>query len=367
MPERVTVKVLHVETGRHVYGGAQQVLWLARGLERHGVQSSLVCAVDSAVAGVAAEQGLNVASLRCHGDLDLGFGWALRGLLRRERPDLVHCHSRRGADLLGGRAAAAAGIPAVVSRRVDNREYRWLARLRYRPYARIVAISGAVAGALRADGIDAERIVTIRSAVDTARFAGGPDERGFRERFGFGPGERVLFAVGQLIPRKGHALLLEAVARLAGDYPDLRLVIFGQGPLEGELRQQIAALDLVGVVKLAGFRADLDDYLGCAELLVHPALTEGLGVAALKAAAAGLPVIAFAAGGLPEAVLDGETGLLVPPGDVAALAAAIAALLDDPARSRQFGERGRQRMQQEFSVEAMVDAHHALYREVLGG
>lgn len=365
MRSRAFVKIVHVETGRHLYGGAQQVLWLMDGLRARGCDNLLVCAEGADVEAPARAAGHAVQPLPCGGDLDLRFGWHLGGCLKSQQPDLLHCHSRRGADVQSGRTAARARLPAVISRRVDNHEPGWLARFRYRPYARIVAISQAIANVLAEDGVDPRRVSVIRSAVDAGRFATPPDRRAFRDAFGLDEDAQVIFCVAQFIDRKGHRFLLEALAELKTRYPRLRAILFGRGPLETELRALATNLELGGVVQFAGFRDDLDDYLGCADLLVHPALEEGLGVAALKAAAAGVPVVAFAAGGLPEAVADGETGLLLPPGDGAALKHAIAALLDDPARRGQFSEAGRARMQRDFTMDAMADAHLSLYRAVL--
>lgn len=360
------MKSLHVETGRHLYGGAQQVLWLLAGLKQRGEDVVLACSERSELAAAASANGIRVAALRCRGDLDLAFAWRLRRLIRTERPELVHCHSRRGADLLGGRAARGAGVPAVVSRRVDNREAAWLARFRYRPYRRIVAVSQAVAGALGECGVDARRIAVIRSAVDTAPFRQAPDCARFRREFELGDEARVLVSAAQFIPRKGHRFLLQAMARLAPRYPQLKLLLFGRGPLEQDLLAQTEKHGLGERVRFAGFREDLDEYLGCADLLVHPALEEGLGVVVLKAAAAGVPVVGFSAGGLPEAVDDGVTGLLVETGDVHALTEAIAALLDDDARRRQFAAAARRRVQEEFSISTMVEEHLQLYRSVIG-
>jgi glycosyltransferase involved in cell wall biosynthesis len=120
-------------------------------------------------------------------------------------------------------------------------------------------------------------------------------------------------------------------------------------------------------VQFAGFREDLDTYLGCFDLFAHPALKEGLGVATLKAAAAGLPVVGFAAGGLVEAVTDGKTGLLVDAEDTVALAAAIERLAREPELARDFGAAGRQRMQTEFSIATMADQHITLYESALNG
>ena len=118
-------------------------------------------------------------------------------------------------------------------------------------------------------------------------------------------------------------------------------------------------------MKFSGYRQDLDYYLTCLDLLIHPALTEGLGVAVLKASAAGVPVVGFAAGGLSEVVANGETGLLVPPKDVEALRVAIAKLIEDPTLRRKLGDTGRLRMQHDFSIESMVDDHVQLYESIL--
>jgi glycosyltransferase involved in cell wall biosynthesis len=218
---------------------------------------------------------------------------------------------------------------------------------------------------LRAAGLDDRRLTVIRDAVDTGRFMVAADKAWFRREFGLADTDIVMAAVAQLIPRKGHRYLLDATASLKPGHPDLKLIIFGQGKLETELRERTAKLGLGGVVQFAGFRQDLDDYLACIDLLVHPALAEGLGVAALKAAAAAVPVVGFAAGGISEAVADGESGILVAPKDVEALGKAIARLVADPALRRTFGEAGRARMRREFSIEAMVDAHLQLYESIL--
>ena len=359
------MKTLHVETGRHLYGGAQQVLYLTRGLRDAGLECTLVCPPSSAIATAAARQGVDVVELECGGDLDLRFMWRLRHLLVELRPDIVHCHSRRGADFLGGQAAALAGIPAIVSRRVDNVEPGPLAALRYRKFRKIVAISEAIAGVLRSAGVDPDRIAVIRSAVDVGRFASARSRRELCEEFRL-PADTVLVAAaGQLIERKGHRFLLEAAARLRPRYPKLRMLLFGEGRQEHALRRRAAELGVDDVVRFMGFRDDLDEFLGSFDLLVHTALAEGLGVIALKAQAAGVPVVAFAAGGLPEVVEDEVTGRLVAPGDVQALSAAVADLLDDRERRDRYAKAARKRASRDFGTQAMVDAHIRLYESVL--
>jgi glycosyltransferase involved in cell wall biosynthesis len=361
------MKILHVETGRHLYGGAQQVIYLANGLIRRGIDNILVCPPDSGVDIAAREAGIDVMNLRCAGDHDLAFAFRLRQRVLSEKPDVMHCHSRRGGDFLGGLAATGASVPAVISRRVDNPESPLIAGLRYRPFRKIVAISEAVADILRDTGLDDDRIAIIRDAVDTERLLVPADHASFRAEFALADTDVVAAAIAQLIPRKGHRYLLEAIAQIRNRHPDLKLIVFGQGPLENELRELTARLGLGGIVQFAGFRQDLDNYLNCLDLLVHPAVAEGMGVATLKAAAAGVPVVAFAAGGLREAVVDGETGILVAPKDVDALGGAIAKLVGNQALRRQFGDAGRARMQSDFSIEAMVEDHVQLYESILNG
>jgi len=289
------MKILHVETGRHLYGGPQQVIYLISALIDRGHDCTLVCPPDSGVDSAARAATIAVRNLFCAGDLDLPFAYRLSQYLQESKPDLVHCHSRRGADMLGGLAASIADVPAVV---------------------------------LRDCNPDDERIEVIRSAVDTERFAVAADRQAFRKEFAVPDDAIVIAAAGQLIPRKGHRYLLQAIEGLHDSHPQIRLIVFGEGYLNNQLRAQAASLGLGDIVQLAGFRDDLDDLMGCFDIFAHPALAEGLGVATLKAAAAGVPVVGFGAGGIPEAVIDGETGILVQPENVAALQDAIAALID---------------------------------------
>ncbi len=362
----VPMKILHLETGRHLYGGPQQVVYLLQALRERGHDCTLICPPGSGVDNAARQAAIPVRNLFCAGDLDLPFAYRLTQYLNSTRPDLLHCHSRRGADVLGGLAASFSDVPAVVSRRVDNTEMRVMAALRYRPFKKVIAISEAIAEVLRERGVDEDRMVVIRDAVDTASFAdSASDCRAFREEFEIPSDAFAIAAAGQLIPRKGHRYLLEAVAGLRASHPNLRLVIFGEGYLGNQLRAQAASLGLGGVVQFAGFREDLDSYVGCFDLFAHPALAEGLGVVTLKAAAAGVPVVGFAAGGVTEAVVHEKTGLLVPAEDVAALQAAIARLADDPELRKQFAAAGQARMRDEFCIDVMADKHVELYAAIL--
>ena len=358
------MKVLHVETGRQLYGGPQQLLYLLEGLREQGVDQALVCPEDAAIAAAARAAGFNVRSLAYSGEHDLRFVFRLARILREERATLLHVHGRRGADTWGGFAAARAGVPAVLSRRVDNPLHRWQAGILSRTFVRIIAISSAISDELVLAGVAAAKILRIPDAVDAGALFAAGDCRGFRERFGLAPDAIVIGVIAQLIERKGHTHLLHALEQLRASHPALKLLVFGKGPLEDELQRQVRVLGLESVVTFAGFREDLDDYLACLDIVVHPALREGMGVAVLKAGAAGVPIVAFAAGGVREAVVNEETGLLVPAGDTDSLGGAIARLADDPALRQQLGSRARDHVSTHFSIDAMVQAHLSLYQTI---
>ncbi|WP_462321754.1 glycosyltransferase [Halochromatium sp.] len=358
------MKVLHVEGGAHLYGGALQLLYLLEGLAEHGIDNHLACRRGCAL-GIRAEPFARVHGMPMHGDLDLLMIARLYRLIRRLQPDLVHLHSRIGADLMGGLAARLAGVPVLHTRRVDNPEPRWLVTLKYRLHDRVIAISEGIARVLLAEGLPSAKLRVVRSAVVAERFAQPCRQGLIQERLGLPEDALLLGVVAQLIERKGHAVLLDAVPSLLSEQPRLHLIFFGQGPLAATLEQRIKRTGLSGRVHLLGFRTDLDELLPCLSLLVHPALMEGLGVSLLQAAAAAVPIIASRVGGIPEAVQDGVTGILTPPGDAAALEQAMRTLLSSPQLRERLGRAGAERARRAFGVDAMVAGNLAIYHALL--
>jgi glycosyltransferase involved in cell wall biosynthesis len=358
------MRVLHVEAGRHLYGGARQVLYIVDGLAARGVDSVLACPHGSDIAQSAGKR-VQILPMAMGGELDAGLVLRLRDAIRRCAPDLVHVHSRRGADLWGGIAARMSATPCVLSRRVDNPEPRWVVRSKYRLYDHVITISAAIRQVLLAEGLDVNRVTCVRSAVDPAPYLHRVDRAAMCSEFGLPQDALIVGMVAQLIPRKGHRVLLEALPALRAQFPLLRVLLFGKGPLSAALQAEIGTQGLGEAVRLVGFRDDLPHWLGGLDLLVHPADMEGLGIALLQASAAGVPIVATRAGGLPEAVAEGVSGILVPAGDPTALGAAVARLLGDRPLRERMGAAGRGRILSEFSVDAMVDGNLAVYRQVL--
>lgn len=359
------MKILHVETGRHLWGGAQQVLYLMHGLGRLGVSNVLVCTEGSAVSDLAPKDSF-VVPMPMAGDLDLGFIGRLREVLKAERPDLVHVHSRRGADPLAAIAARLSGIPVIVSRRVDNAENPWLARLKYRLYKKVVVVAAGIRDVLLAEGISDGRLRLVHSGVDRRRFKKEIDRDWLKADLGIGHDTRVIAMVAQYIPRKGHRVMLAAMPAVLEKFPDTVVLCCGSGSEEAALQQEITDRGLSDRVKLIGFRHDLEKILPCCTLALHPALAEGICGAALQAQSCGVAVIASRVGGLPEAVAEDISGLLVTPGDPGELAAAIIRLLADDELRARIGQAGADYVGGRFSITAMVQGNLDVYREVLG-
>lgn len=356
--------ILHVETGRYLYGGPLQVLYLMGGLKAQGHNSTLVCAKGSEIA-TAADASAIVYEVPMAGELDPGFAFRLTRIIRAEQPDIVHVHSRRGADLWGALAARITRTKVVLTRRVDNLEPFWLARAKYRLYNRVITISNAIREVLMSEGVPAKKIVCVLSAVDGQPYAHECAKEWFCREFGLDPTNKVIGVIAQFIPRKGHRYVIEAAPQVLSSYPDARFLFFGQGPLQVKLQQLCKKHNIASQVYFVGFRNNLECILPCLDLVVHPASMEGLGVSLLQAAAAGVPIVAGRVGGIPEIVHDGVNGYLVDAGNSEALIRPVLSLLEDPLKSKRFGEAGRDLVRSHFSIGAMVAGNISVYSQVL--
>jgi len=236
-----------------------------------------------------------------------------------------------------------------------------------RVVSRVLPVSDFVRRRLvESDHVPPQQATVLYNGVDLSRFQPRIESAAaLRARLGFPAGELVT-CVAQLIDAKGLDYLIDAAARLR-ERRDLVFLIVGDGDRRQALADQVRRLKLEPSVRLLGQREDVDDLLAASDLFVCPSVwDEALGFVNLEAMAAGLPVVATRMGGIPEAVRDGETGLLVPPRDAAALAAAIASLLDDPARRGAMGRAGRRWVEQMFSIERAIDDTFALYCDLAG-
>lgn len=359
------LRILHVDPERGWGGGEEQVLGLVRHLSGVGHRVVLAAEPGGSLARAVAGTPVDVRPLPIRNAFDLGAARILRALA--EEADIVHFHTARAhaMALWLGRG----GAPRVVTRRMDYppRPRPYVRILYNRCVDRVVAISRWIQGVLIEAGVKPNRLTVIPSGVDVNRFASSDTgrEEMRRSEWDVGPDDPVVLVVGGLVRRKGHAVLLDAARRLVDRGMSVRYAICGDGNRRQELQRQVERLHLAPWVRFMGWRVDIPRLLGAADVLVLPSLHEGLGVAALEAMAAGCPVVASRTGGLTEAVADGETGWLVEPGDVQALADAVEAAVRDPARRVRFGRAGRERVAQKFSMERMAMGNERLYRTVL--
>lgn len=243
--------------------------------------------------------------------------------------------------------------------------HRALYRLASHLVSGFVAISDRVGKAMiEVIGPIGDKITVICNGVDTRRYGPAIDKTLIRSRLGLEANARLIIMVGTLKRVKGHCHMIEAMTSLVPRYPDLHLLLVGDGELREELQAQVARLDLE-CIHFLGNRHDVPDLLAASDIFVLPSLWEGLSMALLEAMASGLPIVASEVSGTVQAIIPNETGILVPPGDVQRLTDAIEQLLSDPVRAQAMGSAARRRVEAEFSAQKQADEHLALYHRLL--
>jgi glycosyltransferase involved in cell wall biosynthesis len=304
------------------------------------------------------ECGWPVTALGQPPGLDLGLVWRLTRLFRELRARVVHTHNTRPL-LYGGPAARLTrGCRVIHTRhgqRFQARGRQTVAfRLATRLAHRVVCVSEDSLGLSLAEGVSRARLRTIHNGIDVRRFqAAGPNPDG------------PAVMVSRLSPEKDVETLLAAAALVARIRPSFRLEIAGDGACLPGLRQSCRELGLEAHVLFLGPVRDVAGLLARASLFVLPSLTEGISLTILEAMSTALPVVATRVGGNPEVVLEGTTGLLVPPHTPDALAGAMLQLLDDPAQGRRLGLAGRDRVERCFDIRQTVSAYEDLYTSVI--
>ncbi len=365
---RVTHVVLSMELG----GLESIVLDLVREGRRAGQSVAVVCLERPGVLAEQVEaQGGRLACIHKPPGIRLEVFGRLGRLFRELRPDVVHTH-QIGALFYAGPAARRAGVPVVVhtehGKHYDHRRRtRWLGRLAARGAARFFCVSADIAAAVGAHRIAPPgKIRVVPNGIDTTRFQEENEAGAVRQSLGIPANAPVIGTVGRLSEVKRQDLLIRAFQQVRARLADAHLLLVGDGPWLGRLRELVAGLGLADSVHFAGYQAQPAPYLQAMDLFALTSQSEGMPLAVLEAWAAGLPVVATRVGGLPELVDDGRTGILVAFGDDAALARALGDLLADPATARRLGAAGRDRVEARYSLRRMADEYQRHYNELLG-
>lgn len=355
------LKILHIDPERGWGGGEAQVFGLLTYLAAKGHRNDLLTHPSGPLFARCQDLNVTTLPLRVRNDLDLRYVPALSWLIRSGNYDIVHLHTKRAHALSLWLPRFGNRLRWVVTRRMDYPEAKnWYTKYLYnRRVDGVVAISRTIRDLLIGAGVEPGKIRLIHSGIDPRRYEWQAD-KSLR-----GNGATVVGCLAGLQERKGHRFLLQAAALLKSRGLSLRYRIAGDGPLREQLEQLTGRLGLGDDVRFVGFVADPAEFLAKIDLFVMPSLSEGLGVAALEAMAAGKAVIATKVGGLAESVLDGVTGILVPPQDPTALAHAIAKLVRAPSLAGEMGTQGQQRVMQHFTLAQMAQHNESFYYELL--
>jgi glycosyltransferase involved in cell wall biosynthesis len=297
-------------------------------------------------------------------------------LMIKVRPHIVHTHTSK-AGLLGRWAAKMVGVPIIVHTPHGHVFYGHFGPLLSRFFVIMERLTASITDRMvaltEAEGNDyntlsvcnPDKMVTIHSGVDIARYAAARVDIEEKKRsLGLNPKELVVGTVGWLLPIKGPMYLLKAMAPIWQSYPDIKLVFVGKGDLEEKLRLKASLMGVSDKVEFLGWRDDIPEIMQLLDIFVLPSLNEGMGRVLVEAMAAGKAIVASNTGGIPDLIMHGHNGLLVPPGDSSRLAGAIIMLLKDTHRREEMGKNGKL-LAVRYSVESMVNKIDNLYKTLL--
>jgi sugar transferase (PEP-CTERM/EpsH1 system associated) len=360
------LRVLHVLNTLQTGGAEYLVLNVAKSFDRARFEM-LVCSLggDGEIGDELRKLGIPVFVLNRREGLDPLLVPKLVRLIRRERVKMVHTHNV--APWMYAGMAARLAFASVCHTEHSN------LFADQKALKKVERFLGKISKAVICDGEDVRRqlvdeqhlhprnVVTIYNGVDTGLYARGADRAAGRKQLGLADDTPVVATVARLEPVKDQASLLRAFEKVGAALPEARLVLVGDGSLRGALEDQARRPGLQGRVTFLGRRADIADLLPLFDVFALTSTSEGLPLTVLEAMAAGLPCVSTAVGAIPEAVTEGQTGLLVPPGDSDALAAALTRLLRDPGLRRKMGQEGQKRARAHFDLKAMTKRYEDLY------
>lgn len=357
------ITVLHTEASLGFGGQERRILRELEGLDPARFRGLLLCQPGAKLGHAAEERNIPTIRLRMRSAFDpIAFVQVAR-LLKRERVDIVHTHSSRDAWLVGA-AAKLLGIKVFRTRHLltpigGPYVYARLADV-------VLTVSEGVRQYLISTSVPAANIVAVPTGIDLKRFdAARLDLKEIRRKYGLSPDDFVVGIVAVLRVKKGHRFLVRAIAQLVSTYPQIKLLIVGDGPQKENLDNLIRELGIERQVVMAGHYDDIPSLLKGLDVFVLPALEEALGTALIEATAMGVPVIATEVGGIPEAL--GDAGILVPSADVDALTRAITSVVRDPERRARMREQGMARSRALFDENLMVRRTEELYLNAVRG
>jgi glycosyltransferase involved in cell wall biosynthesis len=302
--------------------------------------------------------------------VDLAAAWRLSRVIKQLRPDIVHAHDPHAVAMAATALSIASPVPHlpfVSARRLELKMARnSFSRWKYGQVDCFIASSGAIRDRLIADGIPRSTIAVVSEGVDVDRIGRLVPANVHAELY-LPVQAPVVGNVATLVPHKGHQHLIDAASLVLRDVPDGRFVIVGEGEMRQALEHQIRHHHLERHVFLAGYRVDAIELTKGCDVFVMSSVSEGMCTPLVDAMAAGKASVATAVGGIPEVVVDGQTGFLVPPRDPHAMAARLVQLLNNQPLRARMGAAAQARAREQFTVAKMVEATAAVYRSLATG
>ena len=370
--ERIEPRVLHVDTEQTWRGGEQQMLYLLQGLAQRGLAARAVCQPGSPAADRCRQSGVHVREVAMRGEGDLAAALKIAMIARRTKSNIIHCHTAH-AHALAWSAVHVWMAPCrlVVHRRIEfpvGRSAFGLGMFKYRfGVDAFVAVSNHVKEVLVQAGVPDWKVFPVHSATDPQRFSSCGPNPALRSTLGIPEDAFVVGNIGFLVGHKDHNTLLEASRIVRDEIPNLWVVIVGEGPLREKILSKADSLHMDDRVILTGFRDDIPQLIRMFDLFALSSSEEGICSTLLDAMASGCPIVTTDAGGVREAIVDGETGLVVPVKSPLALARAILQMAGDAPLARLMASRGQQRARRLFTADALTERTLRVYRMVLAG
>lgn len=376
MKQRRKINVLQIVEGFSLGGAEKKLLELVARMDRNRF-NIIVCSLGL---GQEIEEefhrlsdsGIRVVVIPRKGKVDPSLIVKMVRLMRTSKIDVVMT-TLFFADVVGAIAGRLSGVKAIFSwETISAPEWLltrrlWAYRLAVRLHDRVISVSEATARFLVEErGVPAGKVMIIPYGVDTESYRCGNAAEA-RKRLRLNDDDLIIGMVGRLHPQKGHVYLIEAAGGIVQRFKNVRFVLIGDGGMREELSALVEARGLQDRFLFLGFRDDVSCLVEAFDIFTLPSLYEGLPNVVLEAMASGRPVVATAVDGTKEAVVDGETGILVPPRDAERLEKALCELLADPARARRYGEKGRERVESFFNLKHQVSAFERLYESSYAG
>jgi glycosyltransferase involved in cell wall biosynthesis len=360
------VTILHVSTPTTWRGGEQQAAYLTIALKVSGIIQIVLCPDQSALSAKMKAAAIPVESFSSRGLLYIKLARHIAKLCKEKQIDIIHCHDSHAHSA----AVISASLfnnptPIIVSRRVDfpvssNFLSGW--KYNHPSVKRIICVSEMIKTITAPTIKDPSRLAVVYSGIDLTRYKTLNTDRKLIAELNLDPSVRLVGNISALADHKDYPTFLHTAAAICKEKDDIHFIIAGNGPEEEKIKSIILEQNLSDKVHLLGFRDDVVQVMQSLDVFLMTSITEGLGTIVLDAFAAGIPVVATRAGGIPEMVVDGVTGLLADPGDVCGLNNATLRILNNPDLRNDLIENGKERVK-DFSFQATAEKTLEIYRE----